>query len=95
MSGGTYTLHCLGMRNPDNSLTDPVVISWIDSILKYKIQSASIAFTALLTDTNLAIKVNKYLNTPGMGAYYEFIYTPTKSNLTYNGRIYVEFSSAI
>lgn len=37
MTGGTYTMYCLGMRNPDNFITDPVVISWIDSILKYKI----------------------------------------------------------
>lgn len=96
---GIYTLHCKGVRNPDGSITDPLVLSWVDlaPTKPTPILQRSVPFAAMLSDPSFRnpVTIRKYLNAPGFGAYYEFSINPSRTNITHLGRIDIEFSAAI
>ncbi|CAD8147763.1 unnamed protein product [Paramecium octaurelia] len=97
-----YQIKCTNIRNPDGTNTEDLILIWAyyDASIDNKytgLQSANIEYSTLnfiseKTYTTIP-KLVKLLNVAGVGAYYQFQFTPSRTNMTYGDQIYIELSA--
>ncbi|CAD8065438.1 unnamed protein product [Paramecium sonneborni] len=97
-----YQIKCTNIKNPDGSNTEDLILTWAyyDSTIDNKytgLQSANIQYSTikLISEKSYTTtpKLIKLLNAAGIGAYYQFQFIPSRTNMTYSDQIYVELST--